>query len=135
MRRENTTLGSERKILKRSGGLFRDEVEQVTRFAFIDAQKAHQDVTAACRLLKVSRSSFYAWRSRPLSSQAVADEVLTDQIRVVSTENRQVYGAPRIHAELAEEQYWARPPVAVPRGLSAAQEGNACTTTGERHYR
>lgn len=74
----------------------------MTRFAFIDAQKAHHDITVLCRLLKVSRSGFYAWRARPLSPRAVADEVLTEQIRVAYTENRQVYGAPRIHAELAD---------------------------------
>ena len=74
----------------------------MTRFAFIDAQKAHHDVTALCRLLKVSRSGFYAWRARPLSPAAVADEVLTEQIRVAYNDNRQVYGAPPVHAELAD---------------------------------
>ncbi|MGR7026222.1 IS3 family transposase [Geodermatophilus sp. URMC 62] len=74
----------------------------MTRFAFIDREKAHHDVAALCRLLKVSRSGFYAWRSRPPSARAVADEVLTEQIRTAYDENRQVYGSPRIHAELAE---------------------------------
>ena len=74
----------------------------MTRFAFIDQEKAHHDVTVMCRLLKVSRSGFYAWRSRPRSPAAVADEVLTEQIRVVFTDNRAVYGAPRVHAELAD---------------------------------
>ena len=32
----------------------------MTRFAFIDREKAHHDVAALCRLLKVSRSGFYA---------------------------------------------------------------------------
>ncbi|MFQ1002369.1 IS3 family transposase [Modestobacter sp. SSW1-42] len=40
--------------------------------------------------------------SRPPSARAVADEVLTEQIHTAYVENRQVYGAPRIHAELAE---------------------------------
>ncbi len=74
----------------------------MTRFAFIDREKAHHDVAALCRLLKVSRSGFYAWRSRARSARAVADEVLTEQIRTAFDENRRVYGAPRIHAELAE---------------------------------
>jgi putative transposase len=74
----------------------------VTRFAFIDREKAHHDVAALCRLLKVSRSGFYAWLSRPLSPRALADEVLTAQIRTAFDDNRRVYGAPRVHAELAE---------------------------------
>ena len=74
----------------------------MTRFAFIDREKVHHDVAALCRLLKVSRSGFYAWSSRPPSARAVADEVLTVQIRTAFDDNRRVYGAPRIHAELAE---------------------------------
>jgi putative transposase len=74
----------------------------VTRFAFIDQEKANYDVAVLCRLLKVSRSGFYAWLSRPPSARAVADGVLTEQIRTAFKDNRKVYGAPRIHAELAD---------------------------------
>ena len=74
----------------------------MTRFAFIDREKAHYNVAVLCRLLKVSRSGFYAWASRPPSARAVADEVLTVQIRTAYDDNRKVYGAPRIHAELTE---------------------------------
>jgi len=74
----------------------------VTRFAFIDREKALYDLTVLCRLLKVSRSGFYAWLRRPLSARAIADQVLTEQIRDAFDDNRQVYGSPRIHAELAD---------------------------------
>jgi putative transposase len=75
----------------------------VTRFIFIDREKALYDVTVLCRLLKVSRSGFYAWLSRPKSARAVADEVLTEQIREAFNANRKVYGSPRILTELAED--------------------------------
>ena len=75
----------------------------MTRFAFIDREKAIYDVTVLCRLLKVSRSGFYAWLSRPKSPRALADEVLTQQIRQAFDANRKVYGSPRIHTALADD--------------------------------
>ena len=74
----------------------------MTRFAFVDAQKALYDVAVLCRLLKVSRAGYYAWAVRPPSKREVADVVLTAQIQAAFDANRKVYGAPRIHAELAE---------------------------------
>ena len=75
----------------------------MTRFAFVDREKAVYGVAVLCELLRVSRSGFYAWASRPKSAHAVADEVLTEQIREVFDANRRVYGSPRIHTELADE--------------------------------
>ncbi|WP_433709399.1 IS3 family transposase [Nocardia sp. CA-084685] len=57
-------------------------------------------VQAACRLLDVSESGFYAWRSRPPSNRDLRHAWLTDQIRAVHTASRGVYGAMRVHAEL-----------------------------------
>ncbi len=74
----------------------------MTRFAFIDREKAFYDVSVLCALLKVSRSGFYAWARRPRSARSLADEVLTEQIRCAYDDNRKVYGTPRIHAELAD---------------------------------
>jgi len=66
----------------------------VTRFAFVDREKALYDVTVLCSLLKVSRSGFYAWLRRPPSARAIADQVLTEQIRDAFDDNRQVYEQP-----------------------------------------
>ena len=74
----------------------------MTRFAFVEAEKALYPVAALCRLLEVSRAGYYAWTRRPTSLRAVADQVLTVQIVTIFTANRKVYGAPRIHAELTE---------------------------------
>jgi putative transposase len=75
----------------------------VSRLAFIDSERAHHDLSTLCRLLRVSRSGFYAWLGRPKSKRALADEVLTEQIRTAYDSNRRVYGAPRIHAELKDD--------------------------------
>ena len=55
-----------------------------------------------CRLLGVSRSGYYAWRQRPPSARARADQELTRQIRAIHEQSRGTYGAPRIGAELRE---------------------------------
>jgi putative transposase len=38
------------------------------------------DVAVACRVLKVSRSGFYEWRSRPASARDLAGVYLLDTI-------------------------------------------------------
>jgi putative transposase len=53
--------------------------------------------------LGVSRSGFYAWRDRPPSTRAVADAAMTARIETIHRASRETYGAPRIHAELADE--------------------------------
>ena len=54
----------------------------------------------ACRVLDVSESGFYAWRSRPPSERAIRHAWLTDLIREVHVDFRGVYGYRRVHAEL-----------------------------------
>jgi putative transposase len=56
-----------------------------------------------CRVLDVSTSGYYAWRNRPLSTRARADEVLLARIEAIHTKSRGTYGVPRMHAELKAE--------------------------------
>jgi putative transposase len=72
----------------------------VTRFAFVDREKALYPVNLLCRLLTVSRSGYYAWASRAPSKRALADEVLTEQIKGFYDASRKTYGAPRIWLDL-----------------------------------
>ncbi|HDO52122.1 MAG TPA: IS3 family transposase, partial [Rhizobiales bacterium] len=55
------------------------------------------------RTLGVSRSGFYAWRDRAPSARSTADADLMVRIKAIHTGSRETYGAPRIHAELADE--------------------------------
>jgi putative transposase len=57
-------------------------------------------VELACRLLEVSTSGFYAWRSRPSSPAALRREWLTGVIREIHSRSRGTYGSPRVRAEL-----------------------------------
>lgn len=58
------------------------------------------DVAVACRMLKVSRSGYYDWRSRAPSERDLADAHLAHQVRQIHAMSRGTYGAPRVHAEL-----------------------------------
>ncbi|QHC23250.1 IS3 family transposase [Streptomyces sp. GS7] len=71
-------------------------------YAFIEAEKTTHGVAFLCRLLKVARSSFYAWldASKTPAARQAADEVLVHEITVIHIASRQTYGVPRIHAEL-----------------------------------
>jgi len=57
------------------------------------------------RVLGVSRSGYYAWKTRPLSSRARTDELLKKEISSVHAHHHGAYGAPRIHGEL-QRQGW-----------------------------
>ena len=72
----------------------------VSRFRFIDAQKARFPVSLLCRMVGVSKSGYYAWKSRPPSRRSSEDATLTEQILEVHQRSRETYGYPRVHAEL-----------------------------------
>ncbi|WP_287001649.1 IS3 family transposase, partial [Gordonia sp. UBA7860] len=57
-------------------------------------------VQVACRLLEVTESGYYAWRSRAPSAREVRHAWVTEQIRAVHIASRGTYGARRVHAEL-----------------------------------
>jgi hypothetical protein len=76
----------------------------VSRFRFVEDHRAVYDVKRLCRLAEVSRSGFYAWRTRPASPRQVADGVLLEQIATIHVDSRRTYGAPgapRVHGQLA----------------------------------
>jgi putative transposase len=69
----------------------------------VKANQATCSVQVMCRLLKVSPSGFYAWDERPISARERADIALTARIHEIYRRSRETYGAPMIHAELADE--------------------------------
>jgi putative transposase len=67
------------------------------------ANQAMFPVQLMAKTLSVSRSGFYAWRDRAPSARSTADADLKVRIKAIHTGSRETYGAPRIHAELADE--------------------------------
>ncbi len=75
------------------------------RYACIEHRRDQYPVRMMCQALKVSRSGYYGWRTRPESHRAKTDRELTHVIRRLHAASRGVYGSPRIRAELADEGY------------------------------
>jgi transposase InsO family protein len=70
------------------------------RYEFIGRHVAEFPVVAMCRVLKVSRSGFYAWKLRPDSPRVKQDRRMAVTIATIQQMVRRVYGAPRVHREL-----------------------------------
>jgi putative transposase len=69
----------------------------------VKANQATHSVGLMCRLLRVSRSGFYAWCDRPMSARERDDLWLTGKIEAIHRRSRGTYGSPNIHAELADD--------------------------------
>jgi len=72
------------------------------RFSFIATEKACYPVALLCRVLKVSRSGYYAWHKRPAAARTLEDQALALEVAAIHAQSRSRYGSPRVHAELRE---------------------------------
>ena len=72
-------------------------------YTFIADRCQDLPVVTCCRVMKVSTSGFYEARRRGESRRLQADRALIVKIREIHGRSRGTYGAPRIHAELADD--------------------------------
>ena len=72
-------------------------------FEFIHAEKADFSTKFMCERLGVTRQGYYQWRKRPPCQRPIVDAAYTAVIKRIHTESRNTYGAPRVHAELADD--------------------------------
>jgi putative transposase len=70
------------------------------KFAFIEQHVCIFPVRLMCRVLEVSPSGFYAWRSRPESARAADNRQLLVDLRRLQSQHHGRYGSPRMHAAL-----------------------------------
>ncbi len=85
-------------ILRAGGGLLQQDVAH--RFGFIQEHHRTWPVTTMCRVLGVSSSGFYAWRTRPPNQWSQRRGQLHQQIMGIFEESRGTYRSPRVHAGL-----------------------------------
>lgn len=97
LKRELEVVRMERDILKSHCHLL---APATIKFQFVDEHRHEYLISVMCRVLDVSVSGFYAWKQRLLCARKREDSELATRIEETFVGNRQVYGRPRIHADL-----------------------------------
>jgi putative transposase len=69
-------------------------------FALVDALKSHYPLDLLCEALDLSKSGYHAWKARPQSPRAQADQQLASEIALVHQRSRRTYGSPRVRRQL-----------------------------------
>jgi putative transposase len=72
------------------------------KYALIAEEKTHHPVSRLAGVLGVSRTGYHSWENRPVSARRTEDEQLKVRIKEIHTASFGIYGAPRVHAELAD---------------------------------
>jgi transposase InsO family protein len=70
------------------------------RYQFIDTAKKAYPVTLLCKVMMVSRSGYYSWRSRDISARQQEYERLIPLVKESHRQSRRTYGARRIADDL-----------------------------------
>jgi putative transposase len=73
------------------------------RFQLIDAAKKDFPVQRLCKVLGVSQSGYFAWKSRPASRRQREDLVLLAHVRSAFQLSNETYGSPRLTRELQDQ--------------------------------
>lgn len=90
----------ERHILKKGCAVLCQK--RRVKYPFIHEHRHIYSVRMLCRLLGVSRNSYYAWVHNPMSRRAKEDRRLRALIKDFYEASGRVYGSPRIHLDLRE---------------------------------
>jgi putative transposase len=73
------------------------------RYQFISDHAQEHRIAAMCRVLHVSRSGYYAWRTRPECPRARENRQLLARIRAIHARSREAYGIVKTHRALRDE--------------------------------
>jgi putative transposase len=75
------------------------------KYKFMKDNQNIYHVNSMSEVLKISRSSYYAWLNRPMSEREKHNRYLSERIRSIYEQRKRVYGSLRITAELREEGF------------------------------
>ena len=72
------------------------------RYQFMQKNGGHFSISAMCTVFNVSKSGYYDWRDRPISSRKAANRVLLEKVKQVFYESKKRYGAFKVHQHLKQ---------------------------------
>ena len=70
------------------------------RYSFIRQHRGQFRLASMCRVLRVSKSGYFAWLKRPEGARAKANRALLTRIKAAHAQSRHTYGRRRVHAAL-----------------------------------
>lgn len=73
------------------------------KYAFIRRYRKEYKISRMCVTLGVSTSGYYDWLDRPESKSSRENRRLTEKIRQLHQQSREIYGSPKIHEDLRAE--------------------------------
>jgi putative transposase len=86
---------------KKSPGILLQARE--VRYRFVEEHREQWGVKRLCRLLKLSRGGYYAWKRRIPSARTLENKQLRENIERLYQEGRGTYGSPTICESLRQE--------------------------------
>lgn len=72
-------------------------------YRFIRQHEQAYSVGRMCKLLRICRSSYYAWKKRKPSQREQENQALIEHIRRIHKLSRKTYGSPRVYAQLRKQ--------------------------------
>lgn len=98
LKKELAKVKLEKAILEKCSGCLQARTQ--VKLEFIYQHLSCFPVKDMCRILDVSTSGYYKWRSKTLSKRDRHNLVLLEQIKKIHYRNKKRYGSPRIAKEL-----------------------------------
>ncbi|MFD2602953.1 IS3 family transposase [Flavobacterium suzhouense] len=105
LKKELAKVKLEKNILEKCAGCLQTRTQ--VKFEFIDQHLSCFPVKDMCRILNVSTSGYYKWRSKTLSKREQHNLVLLEEIKKIHYRNKKRYGSPRIAKELEASGFHA----------------------------